>query len=207
MPTVSKFAFRSLSLCALVCAAATLTACGGGDDDDEVGATATSVTAAAPTSITVEDVSTNLTAGTAPVVPETDSTGTTTAGSLVLGYSSVDTAHVSVTITYPLGHPEKYVVSAQNRDDDSAFGCISSAWTSAERDELRTALSATLSGGSETPVTAAPLTVCPSSVSFNGTTQLLKLVHTSMPPLAEGSTNTLVLSMEGGMKVPVMSPS
>lgn len=141
--------------------------------------------AIAPT-ITVESGSTNLSVGTDELT--SGESGSDTYGGMVLGVNLEKTSRIGLSLAYPEGHPEKYLVAAQNTDNSSNFGCVSSAWTSAEREQLRVALN------------TAALQTCPSSVSYDAATRLLTLSKTSLPSLSDDNNPdtpplTLVLSM------------
>lgn len=136
--------------------------------------------------VTVEAPSTNIVIGTNEI--DEGEGGSETYGSLLMGITSVKTAQVSVSLSTLKDHPEKYLVAAQNLNNNSVFACISSAWTSGERSQLLTALK------------ADALQACPGGLSFDTASRLLTLDKVSLPSLAESADPiaaplTLVLSL------------
>lgn len=136
--------------------------------------------------VTVEPRSTNLTIGANEI--EEGEGGSDTYGGLQLGITSVKTSQVNVSLSTLRDHPEKYVVAAQNLNNNAIFACISATWTSDERTQLRTALK------------ADALQTCPDGLSFDTTSRLLTLDKVSLPSLAESMDPiaeplTLVLSL------------
>jgi hypothetical protein len=149
--------------------------------------------AIAPT-VTVEDRSTGLSIGTDEIY---DGGGEgQTYGGLSVGVASVVTDRVSVSLSYPKDHPEKFIVAAQNLDNGATFACIGAGWTGAEREQLRVGFKL-----------GTPLGACPDSVAFNTTTRQLTLNKASLPTLAEvadpiAAPLNLVLSLNRIWEVP-----
>lgn len=116
----------------------------------------------------------------------------TTLGGIDLGVTEVHTSSPVVTLYYPQGRGDKFLLTGSAITSPSrmqeTYACVSRAWTAAEVQRLQADLGGTL-------------TACPSSVSFAPATRMLTLNKATLPAL-QGSGNQLVLSLSVPMREP-----
>jgi hypothetical protein len=124
-------------------------------------------------------------------------------GSLTVGYAYGYTGQLSIVLSYPQDQESKFIVAALLGDADAnassagaalaiadvAFACVSSAWRTAEVNNIKTALG------------VVDLPTCPSTVSYTASTKRLTLNQVTLNHLQD-STQTLVISLDSTWVLP-----
>lgn len=113
---------------------------------------------------------------------------------LELGFSELVTDHPLVRLFQTKEQDGRFALRARTQDESSAtYACISAGWTSTDTQKLER-------------IFKSPLSICPSSVSYDAKTRLLTLGKATLPSL-NNSGYQLVLSLKYTMPEPGFSIS